>query len=75
MLLCVCSRVRCEYCLDLIPAPSCVFIVLPQTFNIPVVARLPKLNVALSVSELNFGCCPVGEVSKATLRVENSGRL
>lgn len=44
-----------------------------KVFRVPVVARLPKLAVKLSSPELSFGCCPVGEVSKATIRVENTG--
>jgi hypothetical protein len=44
-----------------------------KSFRIPIVARLPRLAVKLAQSELSFGCCPVAEVSKATLRVENTG--
>jgi hypothetical protein len=43
------------------------------SFKVPVVARLPRLAVHLDASSLNLGLIPVGEVTKGTVHLENSG--
>ncbi len=44
-----------------------------KSFRIPVIARLPKLSVSLDRSEIDLGLVPVGEVVKATIKLQNTG--